>query len=108
MPRRKMEVPELFKFNAVGDALKGFLTSAKPQIIGGQTAMRYTIRAERGLAVINGTIQIDECMVDVVIGEMVEIIYTGDQRTTNGQLMRLFDVFTGEDTVVDSKTKEKT
>lgn len=103
MPRRKMAIPQLYTFQEVGAALKGFLTSKQQQVIQGKTVGRYIVKAGDDLWVINGTVQLDDSLAQVAVGEWVEIAWTGEQPTSGGYAVRQFDVFVGVEDASDGK-----
>ena len=103
MARRKMQTPTLFVFDKPGVAAKGYLTRKETQIIQGNTVGRYVLRGDDGTHVINGTVVIDDGMIDVVVGEWVEIQRTPDIATGTGMTMRQFDIYTGKEDVADAK-----
>jgi hypothetical protein len=103
MPRRKMIIPVLFKFEGIGDSVRGFLTIRESQFIQGKPAMRYVLKDNDQLHILNGTVQIDDALAAVETGEFVEIILTGIVTTQAGFNLRQFDVFVGVDEVSNVK-----
>ena len=103
MPRRKMQVPELFQFAEHGSSIKGFLTGKATQVIQGKTVGRYVIKFGGTLSIINGTVFLDDALSQVERGEFVEIVYVSDQVTQSGYGVRQFEVYTG----VDEEVKDE-
>lgn len=103
MPRHKMEIPVLFQFPGIGATCEGFLAAKATQVIQGKTVGRFIIKNGEKLQVLNGTVQLDDAMAQVMVGEYVTITFTGELPTQGGYSVRQFDVFVGEEDEPDGK-----
>lgn len=102
-------IPNQVKWDEVGVKVEGFLAHKEMTMFRDQQRGRYLIKAEDGLKVILGTFQIDQAMVLVQEGEYFGIEYLGEEGTTKGNKIKLFNIWKpqlGNESLVDEALEE--
>ena len=101
------ELPLQVRFEEVGDSVEGWLldkqTGPGP---GDQLRGQYTVKAADGLKIIFGRTKIDQGMTYVSVGAYVRITYQGEETTTRGNTIKLFDVETKKGALMDLDSGE--
>lgn len=103
MPARKMISRQLAKFTKEGQSITGRLEEKGLQTINGKEIGRYILKNDVATMIVNGTVQIDEAMVNATVGDMLELIFIAEVPTSNGFKVRQFEVYILEDGEEDGK-----
>ena len=99
------ELPVQVRFDEVGDSVEGWLLDkGYGPGPGDQLRGQYTIKAEDGLKIIFGRTKIDQGMMNILPGAYVRITYQGEEVTTRGNTIKLFDVETKKGARIDQVT----
>ena len=93
MPARKMISRQLAKFTQEGQSITGVLEEKGLQTINGKEIGRYILKNEVATMIVNGTVQIDEAMVNATVGDMLELIFIAEVPTSNGFKVKQFEVY---------------
>lgn len=89
--------PELFKFEAEGSFVEGVLVGSRIHDFKTGPATKYTLRKEDGnLVVFFGAAMLDSLMDTVEVGTYVHIVFKGQEKTTEGQPLNMYDVSVAE------------
>ena len=101
------ELPVQVRFDEIGDSVEGWLldkqTGPGP---GDQLRGQYTIKADDGLKIVFGRTKIDQGMLHVSPGAYVRITYQGEETTSRGNTIKLFDVETKKGALMEIDTGE--
>lgn len=103
--RKRMISTQLAAFSGEGQSITGLLTEKGRQTIRGNDCGRYILKNPTGTIIVNGTVQIDEAMVNAEVGELIELVYLGTRPTGNGFDVKVFEVFVleqGESPALDA------
>lgn len=100
--RRRMVSNQLVRWDAPGQSCTGILGIKELQTLNENEIGRYVLNNVDGTYVINGTIQLDEAMRHVEVGQEIEIEFTGESITSKGRSVKNFDVFVLEDDDTDA------
>lgn len=93
MPARKMISRQLAKFTKEGQSITGVLMEKGTQTINGKEIGRYILGNEVATMIVNGTVQIDEAMVNANVGDMLELVFIAEVPTSNGFKVKQFEVY---------------
>ena len=101
------ELPLQVRFDEVGDSVEGWLLDkGHGPGPGDQLRGQYTIKAEDGLKIIFGRTKIDQGMMNISPGSYVRITFRGEESTTRGNTVKLFDVETKKGASMNVETGE--
>ena len=90
MPNRKVLGTRFVRFENPDDSFTGTLTEKTTQVIRGIDVGRYLFEHDGTRYSLNGSTQLDDMMADAEVGDLIEIIYTGERPTTNGFTVKEF------------------
>ncbi len=93
MVRRKMLTTGMVEFTATGQSFVGVFIKQEEVPYQDKVIQKYTFTNERGTFVLMGGTQADEGMANATIGDNLEIVYNGIQKTSNGFDVKLYDIF---------------
>ena len=102
MPKRRMISNQMATFTAEGQSITGKLTEKGTQTIMGREVGRYVLANDVANIVFNGSVQLDEAFREAAVGEMIEVIYKGTAKTSNGFSVKLFEVYVLEEDGADA------
>ena len=102
-------LPDVKSWLEIGDVVEGFLTK-KAFTPGPSDQIRgeYTISTNAGVLLVFGTSKIDQGLADVALDSYVRITYKGEDRTRNGNTVKLFDVEIAPGVTLDRNSGEIT
>jgi len=101
------ELPVQVRFDEIGETVEGWLLDKNSGPgPGDQLRGQYTIKASDGLKIIFGRTKIDQGMMNISPGAYVRITYQGEESTTRGNTIKLFDVETKRGARMDILTGE--
>lgn len=103
MTRRKMISEQFIRFDTEGITYTGELTSKEKQMFRGKEVGRYTIKNESGSMAFNGTDQLDKALANAEVGQIIEILYLGEEKTSEGFDVKRFEVYVLEEEDDDGK-----
>jgi len=93
MVTRKRITPDTVVWSE-GLTIQGMLVSKGDASFNGNPRGKYILeKQEGGRIVVLGSKLLDQDMEQIGVGEMVEITYIGEEKTSSGQRIKLWEVF---------------
>ncbi|MAH49992.1 hypothetical protein CMI37_29505 [Candidatus Pacearchaeota archaeon] len=100
-------IPVVQPWNAVGDALEGWLISKlSTPGPGDQLRGEYILDTADGVRLVFGTAKIDQGLDRVDEGRYIRITYLGEEETRRGYKVKLFNVEVASGDAVNTETGE--
>lgn len=93
MVRRKKLTTGMVEFTTEGQSFVGTYEKHEEIPYQDKVLQKYTFSNDKGTFVMMGGTQVDEGMTNAEIGDVLEIVYLGVQRTSNGFDVKLFEIF---------------
>lgn len=84
---------QFIRFDTPGLTWTGTLTAKETQMFRDKAVGRYTLQNPTGKFSFNGTDQLDKALDQAEVGNTIEIVYLGEEKTSEGFDVKTFEVY---------------